>query len=182
MKIQLIIIFVILLSACDTSYSPSENMLQYKKAMSTEKAIEVLQDKIWLNDHNYGICGSRGFWFDNKSDMHVSNDGVSMLSHRRGKQLKKRSQSFDDQVVFEKQYYQYEFHFNKIVAINVYDDPLLLPVFPDCNKRDLSGKYRVIDLYVDKLNNLKFIVLEKDFDESMAALSVLMPDKPVNLK
>ena len=182
MKTQLIMIFVILLSACDTRYSPSEKMLQHKKTMSTEQAIEVVQKRIWLNDHNYGICGSRGFWFDNKSDMHVSVDRVSMLSYRRGKQLKKRSQNFDDQVVFEKQFYQYEFLFNNIIAINVYDDPLLLPVFPGCNKRDMTEEYRVIDLYAGKLNNLKFIVFEKDFDVNMAALSILMPDKPVIIK
>ncbi|MCK4708154.1 MAG: hypothetical protein KAU21_06005, partial [Gammaproteobacteria bacterium] len=84
--------------------------------------------------------------------------------------------------VFEKQYYKYDFEFNKISNINVYDNPALLPTFPVCNKKELKEKYLIIDLYADELNNFKFIILDENFSKTMAALAILLPEKPVQIK
>ena len=167
---------------CSSSYTPSDKMLEYMNNMSTEQAAQVMQKRIWELKAPHGICGSRGFWYDNSSDMTVYKDKISMLAHKRGRQIKKKTHSFNDIIVFEKAYFKYDFVFNRINNIFVYSDPLLLPVFPGCNKNDLSEPYKVIDLYIDKLNNLKFIVMDSDFDETMAAIGLLLPDKPVILK
>lgn len=170
-------------AACSSSYTPGEKMLAYKKNMSLEQAKEVVQKNIWNVGGSTGICGSRGFWYDDESNMLVHNDKISLLAHKRGKQIKKLNQSgFDDINVFEKQYYKYDFEFNKLSRVNIYDDPLLLPVFPECNIKNSNNNYRIIDLYGDELNNVKFIVYEKDFDETMAALSILLPDVPLYIK
>jgi hypothetical protein len=182
MKKLLLFIVALSLYACSSSYSPSEKMLAYKKNMTVEDAASVIQNNIWEIKGSHDICGSRGFWYDSSSDMTVYNDKISLLAHKRGRQLKKHSQAFSDVVVFEKQYYKYDFVFNKVITIDIYSDPLLLPVFPGCNKKDLSEKYLIIDLFIDKLNNLKFTVLESDFDKTMAALALLVPDVTVVLK
>jgi len=177
-----IFLFLILFSGCSSSYSPSEKMLAYKKNMSAEQAVEILQKAIWENNEPEGICGTRGFWHDDASNMKVQIDKISMLSHKRGKQLKKVEKGFSGVVVFEKQYYKYNFEFNNINSINIYDDPLVLPYFPVCNQSDLNDKYFIIDLYSDESTSLKFIVLEKNFDQTMAALSTLLVDKAIILK
>ena len=182
MKIISMIILILLLGGCSSGYTPSEKMLEYKKSMTVEQAIQVIQKSIWDVSGLKGICGSRGFWYDDKSNMLVYEDKISMLAHKRGRELEKHHQGFDAIVVFEKQYYEYDFMFNVIDSIVIYDDPYLLPVFPLCNKDVLDEGYLIIDLFGDKLNNFKFIVLAKDFDETMAALSIILPDKPVKLK
>jgi len=182
MKNRYMLLFLILLTGCSSSYSPSEKMLAYKKNMSSDQAVEVLQKAIWDNSEPEGICGTRGFWHDDASNMKVQADKISMLSHKRGKQLKKVDKGFSGVVVFEKQYYKYNFEFNKISSIDIYDDPRVLPYFPVCNIKDLKDKYFIIDLYSDEKSSLKFIVLDKNFDQTMAALSTLLSDKPVILK
>ena len=173
---------MLLLVGCSSSYTPSEKMLAYKKSMTVEQAILSLQKVIWdVNGFN-GICGSRGFWYDENSNMIVYENKISMLAHKRGKQLNKVHQGFDDIVVFEKQYYKYDFELEKVTGIHIYNDPLLLPVFPNCNKNNPEEKYFIIDLFSDKLYNLKFVVVEKDFDEVMASLVILLPDMPVLMK
>ena len=175
-------ILIILLSACSSSYTPTDKMLGFKKNMSDDQAVQVLQSAIWGVSEPRGICGARGFWYDKESNMKVNNDKISMLSYKRGKELKKISKGFNDVVVFEKQYYEYDFEFATVKQINVYDDPLRLPVFPECNKPDFKGKYLIIDLFSDKKTNLKFLVLVEDLDIMMAAVSILFPDKSIIIK
>jgi hypothetical protein len=180
--ILLLSLTVSLFVACSSSYSPDEKMLAFKKNMSSATAVEFLQERIWEDKNTAGICGSRGFWYDEESAMKVTADKVSLLAHRRGRQLKKQSQSFGSVVVFEKQYYYYDFIFSNINKIIIYDDPRLLAVFPSCNLKDINKKYFIIDLFTDKLLNLKFIVQANDFSQTMAALSILIPEKPVIIK
>lgn len=182
MRIILLCIFSVALYACSSSYSPSEKMLAYKKDMNTEQARQVLQQVIWGDKVSRGICGSRGFWYDDNAAMEVHADRIVMLAHRRGELLRQHQKKIGEVNVFEKQYYEYAFRFDQLSRINVYDDPRLLPVFPDCNKKDFNKEYRIVDLYIDELNNLKFIVPQKEFDRSMAALSLLLPDVPIYLK
>ena len=182
MKIILLLIMVLQLIACSSDYSPNEKMLAYKKQMTLDQAKEVLQKRIWADKKSPGICGSRGFWYDKNSDMLVHSDRIYMLAHERGRQLKKQVQNFDDIVVFEKQYYEYDFEFSSITNIFIYDDPLLLPYFPGCNKKGLNKEYVIIDLFKEKLSNLKFITKTDDFDKTMAALAILMPEKKVVIK
>ncbi len=150
--------------------------------MTKEQAVMILQKRIWQPEAVTGICGSRGFWYDTSSNMLVHVDKISMLAHKRGKQLKKLSHSFNDVVVFEKQYYIYDFIFNEVNLINIIKDPRLLPGFPRCNKKDITDDYLIIDFYIDKLNSMKFIVLDNVFDETMAAIDLLFPLKPVKIK
>jgi len=183
MKYSLFIWLLIGVVSCAAEYVPSKEMLMHKNNMTTQDAIDVVQSNIWGGDADTkGVCGSRGFWYDSESNMMVNEDGINLLAHKRGKQLDKVSKGFDDVVVFEKQYYNYTFEFQVIRKINVYDDPLLLPVFPECNRKNSSSKYFVIDLNIDDLHNLKFIVYQVEFDRLMAALSILIPDRPVLLK
>ncbi len=182
MKSILLFITVLLVAGCSSSYNPSEKMLTYKKTMTTEQAIKILQKIIWDEGDTKGICGARGFWYDESSNMLVHEENVSMLAHKRGKELKNVHQTHDDIVVFEKQYYNYKFEFKEIALIGIYKDPLLLTTFPACNNPDLKDDYRVIDLFSSKLNNLKFIVPNAEFDKTMAALAILMPDKRVKNK
>ena len=182
MKIIPIFILIIFTGACSSSYTPTEEMLALKKNMTVEQATQVVQTGIRELKDIKGICGSRGFWYDDASNMLVHEDGISLLAHKRGKVLRKVNQGFSDITVFEKQYYEYDFEFNRISSINVYDNPALLPTFPGCNKKDLSENYLIIDLYGDELNNLKFIVYEKDFNKTMAALTILLAGKPVKIK
>lgn len=182
MKYVLFIWLLIGVASCSSEYVPSERMLEYKRSMTTQDAIEVIQASVWNDAEMKGICGSRGFWYDKESNIKVNEDTISLLAHKRGKQLNKVSKGFDDVVVFEKQYYNYTFDFKALAEINIYDDPLLLPVFPECNRKNASSKYYVIDLYIDDLRNLKFISYQNDFDMLMAALSVLAPDVPVLIK
>ncbi len=157
-------------------------MLALKKDMSAEQASQIMQTIIWNPEDLTGICDSRGFWFDDDANMLVHENSISLLAHKRGKQLRSIDQKFGDLIVFEKQYYKYEFEFNTINNINIYDNPALLPTSPGCNQKDLEENYLIIDLHGDELNNLKFIVTEKDFDKTMAALTTLLPDKIVKIK
>jgi len=182
MKILLLCIASCWLLACSSSYSPSEKMLAFKKDMSTEQAQQILQQVIWGDKLAHGICGSRGFWFDDNADMNVQPDRITMLAHKRGKLLRKLQKKIGEVVVFEKQYYEYAFPFDRVERVNVYNDPRLLPVFPDCNKKDFKKDYRIVDLYIDEFNNLKFIVPTENFDKTMAAVSLLMPDKPMYIQ
>ena len=182
MKIIPIFILIILAGACSSSYTPSAAMLDIKKNMTIEQAQQVAQTSIWNVKDLKGICGSRGFWYDDQSHVLVHEDKISLLAHKRGRQLRKLDQGFSGIVVFEKQYYKYDFEFNKISNINIYNNPARLPTFPGCNKKDLNEDSLIIDLYGDELNNFKFIVYEKDFDKVMAALTILIPDKPVKIK
>ena len=159
MKKSFIVLMLFFISSCSSSYTPSEKMLAYKKDMTIDQAKEILQKAVWGNETMSGICGSRGFWYDENADMHIEKSKITMLAHKRGKELKEKSQKFDDLVVFEKQYYQYEFEFSNINNIIIYDDPYLLPVFPVCNKKDIKTAYFIIDLFKDKLSNFKFIVM-----------------------
>ena len=178
MKILLLSIATLLLCACSSSYTPSEKMLAYKKNMNTEQAIDILQQEIWGTKDSQGICGSRGFWYDSNAKMQVHKDHISMLSHKRGKVLRTHQKKIGEVVVFEKQYYEYEFAFDKITGINIYDDLRILPVFPDCKLKDFDEKYLVIDLFADDLNNLKFIVLEKDFDQAIRLYEAYLEGLP----
>jgi hypothetical protein len=182
MKNLWMFLLVMFLVGCSSSYTPSEKMLAYKKDMTAEQAVQVLQKIIWDIKGSKGICGSRGFWYDDASNMKVHKDKIYMLAHKRGKQLKKIERGFNGVVVFEKQYFEFDYLFNKVSSIRIYDDPLLLPVFPSCNKKDWVEKYLIIDLYGDKLNSFKFVVPEKEFDKSMAAISILMADKIISIK
>lgn len=182
MKTVLIFIMALQVAACSSDYVPDEKMLAYKKDMNVEQAKEIIQKQLWPNQEIQGICGSRGFWYDNNSEMLVGEDKINLLAHKRGKQLKKKSQNFDDIVIFEKSYYEYEFGFNDVNAIYIYRDPGLLPYFPGCNKKDITEKYVIIDLFNDELNNLKFIVPGNEFDRTMAALSILFPGREVKIK
>ncbi len=180
--ILLLSLTVSLFVACSSAYSPDEKMLAFKASMSSAEAVEFLQVRIWEDKTTHGICGSRGFWYDEESAMKVDEDKVLLLAHRRGRQLKKQSQSFGSVVVFEKQYYYYDFVFSNVNKIIIYDDPRLLSVFPSCNLKNVNEKYFIIDLFTDKSLNLKFIVQVNDFSQTMAALSILMPKKPVIIK
>lgn len=172
--------FLVLLTSCSSPYAPSDKMLALKKEMSKEQAVAVLQEGIWGVAESKGICGARGFWYDKEAKMTVFNDKVSMLAHERGRQLKNtKYKGADDIVVFEKQYYKYDFDLVGINQINIYDDPLMLSVFPECNKTNSNEQYKIIDLFTDKKNNLKFIVYLEQFDKTMAALSILLPNKNV---
>lgn len=182
MKNYIILILISLFVACSSSYTPSDKMLEYKKNMTAEQASNILQKLLWNTENNLGICGSRGFWYDEDSDIKVYEDKIKLLAHKRGKELKKLNKGFDDVVVFEKQYYYYTFEFSKVVSIDVYDDPFLLPVFPTCNKKDISNSYLIIDLNVSDLSNIKFIIYPADFDELMAGLTILMPTSAVKIK
>ncbi len=182
MKTRLMFIITLLLYACSSSYSPSEKMLAYKKNMTTEQAVIILQQEIWDVEDTQGICGARGFWYDENAKMQVHEDKISMVAHERGRLLRKHQKKIGEVVVFEKKYYKYDFEFTKITGIDIYNDPRLLPVFPECNLKDFDEKYLIIDLFSDKLNNLKFIVLQNDFDKTMAALTILLIDKPVRIK
>jgi len=182
-KSFLVVVFMALfLLACSADYSPDEKVRDYQKSMSVEQAVTILQQSIRGKNSPAGICGSRGFWFDNNSDIRVHRDKITLLSFRRGRQLEKKEHSFDDIVVFEKQYYEYTFDLSRLESINIYDDPLLLPVFPDCSRNDIGDKYYIIDLFIDKSSNLKFIVQSRDFDKTMAAILVLLPEVPVKLR
>lgn len=182
MKIIPIFILILLGAACSSSYTPSAEMLALKKDMSAEQASQIMQTIIWNPVESKGICDSRGFWFDENANMLVHENSISMLAHKRGKQLRSVDQKFGDLTVFEKQYYKYEFEFNKLSLIDIYNNPKLLPTSPGCNKKDLAENYLIIDLHADELNNLKFIVSEKDFDKAMAALTVLLPDIAITIK
>lgn len=182
MKLLISGLFIILLAACSSTYTPTDKMLSLKKNMSVDQAVQVLQSAIWGASDPKGICGARGFWYDKESNMKVQLDRISMLSHKRGKELKKISKGFNDIVVFEKQYYEYDFDLTTVKQINIYDDPLILPVFPECNKPDSNEKYLIIDLFSDKKNNLKFIVYIEDFDKIMAAISIVLSSNDIVVK
>ena len=184
MKILISGILILLLSACSSPYTPTEKMLSLKKNMSVDQAVEVLQAAIWspTESKSKGVCGARGFWYDKESNMKVQKDIISMLSYKRGKELKKLSKGFNDVVVFEKQYYEYDFQFTSVKLINVYDDPLRIPVFPECNRPASNQKHLIIDLFSDKKINLKFTVYVEDFDKTMAALSILLPKISIVIK
>lgn len=157
-------------------------MLTYKNDMNTAQAVKILQDSIWNDDKLLGICGSRGFWFDESSDFVVHKDKISLLAHKRGKELKTKYQDLDEIVVFEKQYYKYDLNFSDIAEVHVYKDPYLLSLFPYCNKKEITTGYKIIDLFGTKQNNLKFIVLDNDFDKTMAAVSILFPNISIKHK
>ena len=176
MKKLLFIAFTFLVVACSSEYTPGDKMLSLRKNMSLDQSVAILQSRIWKTGVTKGICGARGFWYDKQSDIKVFSDRISMLAHQRGRQINKSNQGFDDIVVFEKEYYRYEFLFSKVVSIDIYDDPLLLAVFPECNIRDSNERYFIVDLFSDKQSNLKFIVFIDNFDETMAALSILFPN------
>lgn len=182
MKNIILVLLVVFASSCSSDYIPSEKMLAYKKNMTVEQAQTIVQEKINDISGLSGICGARGFWYDEKSNIQVFKDKIFLHAYKRGKELSNTNHGFDDIVVFEKKYYEFEFEFNKVVSINIYDDPLLLTVFPDCNRKDLNKNNIIVDLYVDKLNNLKFIVNKQDFDKLMAALSLIVVNKPIKNK
>lgn len=183
MKLNVFIIALLLVSACSSSYIPSDQMLAYKKNMSQQEAQEILQKTIWSKGLNQGVCGARGFWYDDKSAMRVENGGISILAHKRGRQIKKHNPLYKSKaiIVYEKQYYMYQFEFNKITSIEIYDDPLRLSRFPYCNDKNRQSPYRVLDLFVDKTHNFKFMLDNNAFDKVMAALSLLVKNKPVYL-
>jgi len=179
MKKLLLLLFITLLFSCSRSYEPSDNTLSIKNNMTPGQATQVLQNAIWGTSDPKGVCGSRGFWYDEESNMKVFKDKIVILAHERGKQLKKINQGFDAVVVFEKKYYMFDFEFNKINKIHIYDTPELLPVFPMCNIKDLTKDYLIIDLYDNKLSNLKFTVLKENLDETMAALLIILPNTSI---
>ena len=181
MKTLITFLVVLLLTSCTSEYSPSEQMLAFKKDMTAEQAVAQLQKIIWSNELVPAVCGSRGFWFDKDSNMKVSADGITMLAFKQGREIEKKPQGFDELIVYEKETYDYEFMFDKVNSIVLYHDPTLLPLFPECNQQ-LKDKYWVVDLYVDKLNSMKFIVMNNELDKTMAALTLVMPDKPVKQK
>ncbi len=170
------------LPACSSDYAPSERMRALKKNMNTDQAVAVLQEKIWGDKDAPGICGARGFWYDENADFKVQADGISLLSHKRGRVLRKEPRAIGEAVVFEKEYYRYDFDFARIKQINIYNDYRLLPAFPYCNRKTPDRKYRIVDLYNDDLNNLKFTVPEEDFDQTMAALSRVFAKVPVRVE
>jgi len=182
MKIIISVLLAVIVSSCSSEYVPSEKMLAYKKSMTTEQARLVLQESINDISSLSGICGARGFWYDDKSNIQVFENKIFLHAYKRGKELSNTNQGFDDIVVFEKEYYDFNFDFNKVVTINIYDDPLLLTVFPDCNKKDLNKNNFIVDLYIDKSNNIKFIVNKQDFDKLAAALSLIFVNKPIVIK
>ncbi|MCW9048200.1 MAG: hypothetical protein OQK46_09005 [Gammaproteobacteria bacterium] len=182
MKYIILTLLAVFVSSCSSSYTPSEQMLALKKTMTGEQARTIIEESINDLSKLSGICGARGFWFDDKANIQVFENKIFLNAYKRGKELKNTNRGFNDIVVFEKEYYAYDFEFNKLVAINLYDDPLLLTGFPDCYKKDLNKNNIIIDLYADKLNNIKFIVNKKDFDKVMAALSLLLVDIPVEIK
>jgi len=182
MKHIILALFVVFVCSCSSSYTPSEQMLAYKKTMTIDQALLIVQDSVNDISGLSGICGARGFWYDDKANMQVFENRISLKAYKRGKELKNTNRGFDDIVVFEKVYYEYDFEFKNLVSVNLYDDPLLLPVFPDCYNKDLNKNNIIIDLYANKLNNLKFIVNNQDFDKVMAALSLLLVDIPIEIK
>ena len=182
LAVALVMAFAMLLAGCSSDYQPSQKMRALKQQMNKEQARNVLQQRLWDADAPQGICGSRGFWYDSNANMEVHNDRIAMLAHRRGELLRKHPKKIGEVMVFEKQYYRYDFLFDRITRVDIYKDARLLPVFPDCNKKNIEGDYFIIDLYVDELNNLKFIVLPQTFNETMAALGILLPDTPVFIR
>ncbi len=166
----------LLLSSCSSEYAPSEAMLRYKSEMNLVQALEVLQQRIWSEKGAEGICGSRGFWYDEKSDFKFTQGGIDLFAYKRGKVTKKIRQKLGDIIVFERDYYKYHFDFSKVRAIHIYDDPLLLPAFVQCNTKEAIEKYYIIDIYQTDSVNIKFIVYEQNLDKALAALSIVFPD------
>lgn len=175
-------LLVLMLAGCSSEYVPSEKMLQIKKEMDQQQAVDQVQMIVWERIAPRGICGSRGFWYDDKSDMKFSTAGVDLLAHKRGRVLEKHPQQIGDIIVFEKEYYRYHFDFSKVNNIYIYSDPRLLPVFPECNRKMMKEPYQIIDLNVDDNTSLKFVVQQSDFDRTMAALSILFTNKPMRMK
>ena len=178
MKTLIVVGLMALLVSCSSSYTPDEKVLAYKNSMDKSQAVDVIQKSVWDADAPEGICGSRGFWYDSNSNMQVSEKGIVLLAHKRGKVLSRKPQQIGELIVFEKQYFKYEFEFEKVNVINIYDDPLLLPVFPECNKTALIKDYYIIDLFVDEKSNIKFIVNQDEFHRTMAALMIIFEGRP----
>lgn len=179
---KFLFIAALLVTGCSSSYTPGEATQRYLSEMQQQRAIEILQQAVWPVDAVAGICGSRGFWYDENSDVNVTADGMDLLSHKRGKVLAKHPQQIGEVVVFEKQYYRYHFDFSSLQAIYLYRDPRLLPVFPGCNRKQSTQRYWIIDLYAAETSNIKLTVTDDRFDELMAALLYLFPELPVALK
>lgn len=182
MKYLLVAALCSLLIACSSEYTPSEAMLEIKREMTDQQALDVLKQRIWLAKGAEGICGSRGFWYDEKANMKFSPQGIDLYAYKRGKVTKKIQKKLGDILVFERDYYQYFFDFSKVKAVFIYDDPLLLPTFTLCNSKEAINKYFIIDVYQSEEENIKFIVYEHDFNEIMAAISLILKDVPVKYR
>lgn len=180
---RILSIFIILLSlvACSADYSPSDTMLKYKQDMSKEQANSILQDAIWRDAGPVSVCASRGFWYDEGANFRIGADKISLLAYRKGKFLRSEGQGFERQDYYEKQYYDYDFIFNDMSYIGLYEDPSLLTKYKSCHKLDVNQNIVVIDLYISDESNIKFTVIKDEFDKIMAALSIMFPDMKIKV-
>lgn len=176
---RLTILLAVLLVACSRDYQPSDAVRRLSATLTDEAAVATLQDVMWSGELSPGVCGSRGFWYDEKSNLVVHKDHVSLIAFKRGKEITTKPAKFENVVVYEKLSYDFVFDFSHLTSIRIYNEPRQLTYFPNCHKQYLPGRYRVIDLYADELHNMKFVVLNEDFDRTMAALLYLMPGIPV---
>ncbi len=183
MKLIRFLLIMVMLASCSSSYDASVKVRKIKDNLSVDEALSILQKNIWPDNKVGSVCGASGFWYDENSDMEVKKEGVSLLSHKRGKVLKQYNQKqIGEVVVFEREYYKYFFDFSKVKEITVYSDYRLLPTFPVCNKKDMSESYIIVDLYISKQSNMKFVVKQESQDELMAALLRLFDKVPVYIK
>ncbi len=181
MKNVSLLLAIMWLVACSSGYTPTEAMLKYKQNMSVADAQVVLQAVIWNEAEPFRVCASRGFWYDDGSDMRVRENGLTLQAYKKGQYLHSKGTGFDRRDYYDKQYYDYVFPFADIQKVVLYYDPTVLTVFKDCKDSFISQYYIVMDFYQDKNTNLKFIVLEEELDQLMAAISILMPGKTIEV-
>jgi len=172
---------IVLITACSSSYEPSEAMLELKKNMSRKDAVAVLQEMFWDANNATSVCSTRGFWFDEQAGMVVQEHNVSLFAYRKGKLLRSEGGGFGGKTVYEKSYYKYEFPFKDVEEIVIHKSFSRLQKYASCTKQKGKESHIVIDLFVSKNNNIKFIVYENQFDNVMAALSILLVNRPVRV-
>lgn len=181
MKNVSLLLAIMWIVACSSSYTPTEAMLKYKQNMSVVDAQAALQAVIWNEAEPFRVCGSRGFWYDDGSDMRVREKALTLQAYKKGQYLHSKGTGFDRRDYYDKEYYDYALSFADIQKVVLYYDPSVLTVFKDCKDSYISQHYIVMDFYQDKNTNLKFIVLHEELDQLIAAISILMPDKPIEV-
>jgi len=175
----ILLALIVLLTSCTSDYAPSELMLEHKKNMSRANAVTVLQAIFWSENAETSMCATRGFWYDKQAGLVVQEHNVALFAYTKGRILRSEGGGFGGKTVYEKKYYKYEFPFKDVEEIIIHKSFSRLKKFVSCTKHEKKENYVVVDIFASNKSSIKLVVYENQFDEVMAALTILLSTRPV---
>lgn len=170
LKLAVLMLTVVLISGCASTFKPSEKMLLLRQGMDKQTAVAVIAKYSKPAPGQSGYCGGNKFTFDPGTPLAVTAEGYTLQAYKKGDLISKEQIGSTTRYLYKKIYYEDGRKFADLSKIRV-----IMGVGPyvNCTK---PGKNEVtISLHYSAADIDGIIIAKDNLDEMMAALVTLAP-------